>query len=187
MNCLDAALDGAFDQRARVHGVVAVVAERIGDRVRYHDRGGEMDDGVTSDARRSDAATSAWSPVSPITTGTSVGHRPGKSGAQVVEHDDALAGVAQSVDHVAADIAGAAGNQDRHQPCPIRIAAVDRLYCSQAIADTRLQMTDRHCERSEAIYSSRRGTWIASKASPSRNDESMFVPFGMIITRTKYA
>jgi hypothetical protein len=30
----------------------------------------------------------------------------------------------------------------------------------------------RHCERSEAIQSPRRGFWIASSASPPRNDES---------------
>jgi hypothetical protein len=41
-----AVLDRGLDQRARVRGVVAVIAERIADRVRHHDRGGEMDDGV---------------------------------------------------------------------------------------------------------------------------------------------
>ena len=33
------------------------------------------------------------------------------------------------------------------------------------------RMIDRHCERSEAIQNSRRGLWIASSASPPRNDE----------------
>ena len=39
-------LDRGLDQRARVHGVVAVIAERIANRIRHDDRGGEMDDGV---------------------------------------------------------------------------------------------------------------------------------------------
>ena len=63
-------------------------------------------------------ATSVWSPVSPTTSGTPLGDRPVEAGRQIVEHDDALAGVDQRVDHVAADIAGAAGDQDRHEPRP---------------------------------------------------------------------
>ena len=41
-------------------------------------------------------------------------HRPIESGREIVEHDHALAGIDQRVDHVASDIAGAAGDQDRH-------------------------------------------------------------------------
>ena len=41
-------------------------------------------------------------------------HRPVEAGRQVVEHDDALAGIDQLVDHVAADVAGAAGHQNAH-------------------------------------------------------------------------
>ena len=46
-------------------------------------------------------------------------HRPVEAGGEIVEHDHALAGVDQRVDHVAADVAGAAGDQDRHaiNPC----------------------------------------------------------------------
>ena len=40
--------------------------------------------------------------------------RPGEAGRQVVEDDDPLAGIDQLPDHVAADIAGAAGDQDAH-------------------------------------------------------------------------
>ena len=38
--------DGGFDERARVRCVVEIVAERIGDRFRHHDFGGEMGDRV---------------------------------------------------------------------------------------------------------------------------------------------
>ncbi len=37
-----------------------------------------------------------------------------EAGRQIVEHDHALAGVDECVHHMAADIAGAAGHQDRH-------------------------------------------------------------------------
>ena len=43
---LDAHLDRDLHQGARLDGVVVVVAERIGDRLRHHDRSGEMYDGV---------------------------------------------------------------------------------------------------------------------------------------------
>ena len=52
---LHATLDRCFDQRSRVHGIVAVIAERIAQRIRHHDRSGEMDDGanfVIADDRR---------------------------------------------------------------------------------------------------------------------------------------
>ena len=36
----------ALDQSPRVHCVVAIIAERIAHRIRNHDRGGEMNDGI---------------------------------------------------------------------------------------------------------------------------------------------
>jgi hypothetical protein len=42
------------------------------------------------------------------------------------------------------------------------------------------KIIDRHCERSEAIQSPCRGVWIASSASPPRNDESMILQVGII-------
>jgi hypothetical protein len=41
-------------------------------------------------------------------------YRPFESGGQVVKHDHALAAFDEGVDHVAADITGAAGDQDGH-------------------------------------------------------------------------
>ena len=46
MMCGDLAGDRGFEQRAGLAGVVLVVAERIGNRFRHHDRAGEMDDRV---------------------------------------------------------------------------------------------------------------------------------------------
>ena len=41
-------------------------------------------------------------------------HRPIEAGGEIVEHHHALAGIDQRVNHVASDIAGAAGHQGRH-------------------------------------------------------------------------
>ena len=46
-------------------------------------------------------------------------NRPVKAGRKIVEHDNALAGIGQRVHHVAADIAGSAGDQDRHVGRPV--------------------------------------------------------------------
>jgi hypothetical protein len=108
-----AALDRALDQCARVHRIVAVVAERIGDRVGHHDRSGKMDDGVHAMLRdqRGDAS---------LVTGFAdderhaLRHRPVETGGEIVEHHHALAGIEERENHVASDIAGAAGDQDRH-------------------------------------------------------------------------
>ena len=42
------------------------------------------------------------------------GQEVGKSGGQVVDHDDAFAGFRQRVNHMAADIAGATGDKHGH-------------------------------------------------------------------------
>jgi hypothetical protein len=45
-------------------------------------------------------------------------HRPVEPGGQIIEHHDLVAGLKEGVNHVAADVAGAAGNQDRHVVSP---------------------------------------------------------------------
>jgi hypothetical protein len=45
--------------------------------------------------------------------------RPIETGREVVEHHDALAGIDERMNHVASDIAGAAGDQDRHAGGPL--------------------------------------------------------------------
>src|SRR5262245_26679311 len=44
---------------------------------------------------------------------------PMETGREVVEHHDALAGIDERMNHMASDIAGAAGNQDRHARGPL--------------------------------------------------------------------
>ena len=64
-------------------------------------------------------ATRAWSPLSPVISGTPSATAQGEAGREIVEDDNALAGVAELKHHVAADITGSAGDQYRHlfRPC----------------------------------------------------------------------
>src|SRR5215471_2635864 len=48
-----------------------------------------------------------------------VGQQKTESGRQVVEYDHWLAEVSEFMHHVAADIAGAASDQDRHESSPL--------------------------------------------------------------------
>lgn len=57
-------------------------------------------------------------------------HRPVKTCRQPVEHDDLLARIEQLPDHVAADVAGTARYQYRHDNTPHRIR---RALCSPTI------------------------------------------------------
>ena len=50
------------------------------------------------------------------------GQECGKPGGQVVDHDDAFAGLRQRANHVASDVAGAAGDKHGHEFTPLPIA-----------------------------------------------------------------
>ena len=113
-----AAFDRALDQGARVDGVVAVIAERIAHRVGNDDGSGEMNDRVdvvVADDCRDERLIAALAD----NQRNARRNRPIEAGRQVVEHHHALAGVAQRVHHVTADIAGAAGDQNRHCGRPV--------------------------------------------------------------------
>ena len=109
----NAGFDRGLDQGAGVGGVVAVVAERILDRVRDDGGAGEMDD-------RLDLVVLDQFGDEPLVADVAydrqhlLGQGGGEAGGQVVEHDDALAGIDQRVHGVASDIACAAGDQHRH-------------------------------------------------------------------------
>ena len=51
-------------------------------------------------------------------------HRPIEARRQIVEHHHPLAGVDEGMNHVATDIAGAAGDEDRHMLGPLRSSAI---------------------------------------------------------------
>src|SRR6185437_3683700 len=101
-----------------IHGVVAVITERVAHRVRDHDRRREMDDGgdaVASNGLRHQLAVAGRA----SDERDLARDQEAKTGRQVIEHDDRLPGVDQLMHHVAADIAGPARDQDRHDPIPI--------------------------------------------------------------------
>src|SRR5215470_12496730 len=107
------ALDGRLDQGPRVDRVVAVIAERLAHRVRHHDRRSEMNDGVDLvflDQRSDELLIAGLGDDQRHTSGDS----PVEAGCEVVKHDRALAAVDEGVDHMASDIAGAAGHQHGH-------------------------------------------------------------------------
>ena len=110
---LHARRDGAGDQRARLGGVVEIIAERIGDRLRDDDLRREMHDRVDlmpgqqiGDQRLVPEITGDQRHV--------LRQRAGEAGRQVVQHHDPLARIVQRPDHVAADIARPARDQNRH-------------------------------------------------------------------------
>ena len=109
----DTAGDGGRDQRPRLDRVVEVVAERIGNRFRHDDRPGEMNDRLDAVLldQMGDQGLVAAIAVDQLRLRRD---RPAEAGRQVVEDDHVLAGIDQMPDHVAADIAGAAGDQDAH-------------------------------------------------------------------------
>src|SRR5262249_8256383 len=57
------------------------------------------------------AATRGWSPTSPMTSDAPCATAQSKP---VARHHDALAGIDERMNHVASDIAGTTGDQDRH-------------------------------------------------------------------------
>src|SRR6516164_6325528 len=108
-----APLHGALDQGPRVHRIVAVIAERIANRVRHDDRGGEMDNSVNPMLRDQRGYAQLIADVTDDER-RALRYCPIETGREVVEHHDALACIDERVNHVASDIAGPAGDQDRH-------------------------------------------------------------------------
>ena len=100
-----------LDQRAARAGVVAVVFERVGHGFRHHDAAGEVDHGGDAVAGDEIADQCAVAGVA-LDEGHVPGHPLAAPGGEVVQHDDRRAGVPEREHGVAADVAGAAGDQD---------------------------------------------------------------------------
>jgi hypothetical protein len=104
-----------LDQRAGLHGVGEIVAERVGDRFRHHDLGREMGDRIDPVAqdRLGDEGLVGHVADDEAHLG---GQGPVVTGREIVEdHDLLMPGIDQREHHVAADIAGAARDQNRHR------------------------------------------------------------------------
>ena len=105
-----AVLETGLQQAAGRAGVVAVVLERQRHGFGHDGVGGEMHDGIDSVLRQQPRDQHMISDIADHQFAG--GHRLAKALPQVIEDDDLLAGLAQLPDHVAADVAGPAGDQD---------------------------------------------------------------------------
>jgi hypothetical protein len=110
---LHATAHGGLDQGPRLDGVVEIVAERVGDRIRHHDLGREMRnslDPVLFDQPGQQIL------VAHVADGErhAFGYGPAEPGREVIEHDHALAGIDELEHHVAADVTGSARDQHCH-------------------------------------------------------------------------
>src|SRR5690606_26407319 len=106
----DAVAGGGRQQRAAAGRVVAVVLERIRHRFRHDRVGGEVHDGVDVVLAEQALEQRGVAGVPDHQAAARDGLR--EAGAQVVGHHHVLARLAELADHVAADVAGTAGDQD---------------------------------------------------------------------------
>ena len=108
-------LHAAFEQVARGASVVAVVLERVGDGFRHDDVRGEVQhafDLARAQQHRDHVAVGRVADHE-----VAVQHGRAEAGREVVEHDDVLAALTELANHVAADVAGAAGDEDGAHAC----------------------------------------------------------------------
>ena len=154
-----------LDEGARLGGVVGVIAERVRDRFRHDDLGGEMRDRVdrmlADDPRHQRLVTEIA-----LDEGRLRGHRPAEPGRQIVEHHDGLAGIAQGQRHVAADVARPARHQHAHRADPS--ARRPRLTaCLLRMANDRGPTASRCGEMS--LTASDGATWRPAEKEPLTN------------------
>ena len=113
----DLVADGSPDQGVRFHRIVEIIAQGIGDGIRDDDRACEMRDGIDA-VLLDDLGNKPLVAAIPLDEMRLGMDQPRKPGAQIVEHDDALAGIDQGENHMTSDIAGTAGHQYGHaSPC----------------------------------------------------------------------
>ena len=107
---LDAVSLATAQQVARAGGVVAIVFERVCDRLGHDRVGGEMHDGVHRVLLQQAADQLAIAGIADDQV--AMDDRIGKTGAEVIEHHHVVTGFAELADHMAADITGAAGDEN---------------------------------------------------------------------------
>ena len=107
----DAGRDRDLDQGPRLNRVVEIVAERIDDRIGDDDRPREMDDGVDA-VLAHDRAHEILIPHVADDERRLGRHHPPKASRQIVENHNLFAGLDELENHMAADVAGPARNQD---------------------------------------------------------------------------
>ena len=109
----DLGLHGDREQGARLARVVEIIAERVGNRFRYHDRSREMDYGVDRIAVEQPAHEGMITDI--VLDEFCLGrYRPTEAGRQIVEDEHVLAGVEQLEHHMAADEASPTRDEHTH-------------------------------------------------------------------------
>ena len=111
MKWLYTVADRALDQRAGVGSVVEIIAERIANQVGNDNGGGEVNDCLDTMLTDQAGDQRLITSVADDKRGL-LGYGPAKAGRQIVENDNALAGIDKLQNHVTADVAGTAGNQE---------------------------------------------------------------------------
>ncbi len=111
---LDAHLHRDLHEGARFDGVVVVVAERIGDELRHHDRAGEVQDGLHRVLAHDRAHQLLIAHVANDQRGV-CRDRPAEARRKIVEDDDAFPGIEKLEHHVASDVSGSAGDEYTHR------------------------------------------------------------------------
>jgi len=114
---LDLVAHRAFEEVARLGGIVEIITQRICDRFRYYDLGGEMRDSVDfmlpeNGFHERHIAKIAddefrWGP-----------HRGTEAGRKIVENDGLFARVEERQHHMSADVARSASYENRHAVTP---------------------------------------------------------------------
>ena len=92
-------------------GVVAVIAQRVGNGFRHDRARSEMHHGIDAALTQQFVDANFITGIGDDELGTDHGLR--ESGAQIVDDDDALAGLDELQHDVAADVAGAASDENR--------------------------------------------------------------------------
>ena len=172
MKCLTPPSTAAFDQGARLGGVVEVIAERIADRFRHDDLGGEMGDRVDFVLVDQPRRPVGVAEIADHQLGA-VGHRPGEPGRQIVEDDDVLARVQEAERHMAADVAGAAGHQNAHRGSHPFVVAFDRSgrrdparASQRACTAASVAIASSRASRSRRRETSRKDRFLDEQAHP---------------------
>ena len=109
----DTGINRAGQQAPRITRVVAIIAQRIRDRIRNDDRAREMKDGVEGMVAQQPGDQRAVADTA-FDEGGRVRHGPPKASRQVIQNHDILARAEEFEHHVATDITRTAGDKDNH-------------------------------------------------------------------------
>ena len=107
-------LHAHLDQGARRHHIIGIVVQRLFDRFRHDNGAGEMHDRIDTMFLDQPADQRLIANIAVHEMGL-FAHQRARAVRKIVEHDHALAAIEQGIGHMAADISGAAGDENAHE------------------------------------------------------------------------